>query len=184
MGKAWKTAGIAGGLAMTLFIAYTQTPLPISWYHTLFFVFSLVALTVCFIASLVYIILFVRLRLYPLKILEDIECTYWTFENHFQVRWHICNRSDKYSFLIGYSALFKDGQMVDKEGTSRSDFYRGQADQDCLDGRKWWFKIYVRDIVINEPDECEITIITKPRGKLWNIERKIKQVKTLVVKHG
>ena len=72
---------------------------------------------------------------------------------------------------------------MDKNGDFELDFCR-LADKDCIGGHKFWLMMYVRDIVINKPDECEITLTTKPLGKFWLTKQKTKMVKVSVINRG
>ena len=63
------------------------------------------------------------------------------------------------------------------------DFYR-TTDDDCVNGRKFWFEIYVRDIKVSEPNECKITLQTKPYGRFWIRQKRIQTVKVSLVNHG
>ncbi len=163
MGKAWRVSGISGGVALTTFIAYTQTPID-AWYHLMFFIISLIAI-ICFgIAGIVYLVLLAHRRLQPLDILDDIRCTYWTKEKQMQVLLWICDYSNSPEFIVSCLAQF-GSQIVNVDDKIQLDaYYMGNTY--CRGGHKRMVEFRKNDVEVSDSSQCLVTISMKPLG-MW-----------------
>ena len=181
MGKPWKATAISGGVAMTSFIAYTQTPQPISWYHTLFFVFSLIALAVCIIAVLVCIKLFTKLHLNPISFLDDVRCIYWTKEKQVRVEWSFCDFSKSTVFVFNCVACFGE-QIVNMDGERKLKVL-GDPNAECINGSRIFVEQFKQDIEVENPNNCQLKLSVKPHGRFWATQKKTEAVVTQLVNH-
>jgi len=181
METAWKFASIFGGLALSTFIAYTESS-PEAWFGTPLFVTSIVAAILFFVIGIVYLVLLSKHRLRPLDILDEIKCTYWTEGKQIGVSSWFRDYSN--SSISTFSCVAQFGkqtvQVDDKRNVDGSFIALSNASYGKR--RSVMVEFFKYKIEVDKPSKAIITIGIKPDG-IWATRKKTKKVSVQIVSH-
>ena len=182
MDKAWKAAGIFGGLAVTLFIAYINLPQN-SQFEPILLVGSLVFAGLFATFGMIYIVLWLKLHLCPLVILDDdIRCTHWTTEKQLKVLLFIADYSNAKGFQVSCIAQFGT-QIVSLDDKIVLDgLYMPPVDSKTkhIGSRQRMLEFYKNNITVDNTSKAKVTITIKPHG-IWATQKSEKDIPVQVI---